>query len=152
MPSIHSPTRRKRHSVYGLALALAAGLFYFHANLLFEMGDILPAVNAWLRADYDQSTAGKAIILGAFIVLFLTHFMEAAAWGLFFWRTGLSKTFIDGVYFAAASTTGVGYGDLVLAPPWRILGPLSSINGILMFGCSTAFLFVVLQNIWMHQI
>ena len=152
MPTIESPTRRKRHSVYGLALALAVGLFFFHAKLLFEMGDILPAVSAPLSTDYGQSTAAKAVILGSFIILFLTHFMEAAAWGLFFWRTGLSNTFIDGVYFAAASTTGVGYGDLVLAPPWRILGPLSSINGILMFGCSTAFLFVVLHSIWMHQI
>ena len=109
-------------------------------------------MNASLSTDYGQSSAAKAIILGSFIILFLAHFLEAAAWGLFFWRTGLTKTFVDGVYFATTSTTGVGYGDLVLASPWRILGPLSSINGILMFGCSTAFLFVVLQNIWMHQI
>jgi hypothetical protein len=45
----------------------------------------------------------------------------------------------------------VGYGDLVLPAPWRLLGPLASINGTLMFGCSTAFLFLVLQNIWTHH-
>jgi hypothetical protein len=63
----------------------------------------------------------------------------------------LAPSFSDGVYFAAVSVTSVGYGDLVLPAPWRLLGPLASINGTLMFGCSTTFLFLVLQNIWTHH-
>jgi hypothetical protein len=44
--------------------------------------------------------------------------------------------------------TALGYGYVVLPPPWRILGPLVAISGTLMFGCSTAFLFLVLQKVW----
>jgi hypothetical protein len=34
--------------------------------------------------------------------------------------------------------------------PWRHLGTLIAITGVLMFGCSTAFLFVILQAVWQH--
>jgi hypothetical protein len=134
--------------VFTIALALAALLFFLHAYLLIELADYLIPANTWLKDHYGLAPAGKAVILGCFVVLFLAHFAEAAAWGFFFWRQGFTGTFTDGVYFAAASVTSVGYGDMVLPPPWRLLGPLASINGTLMFGCSTAFLFLVLQTIW----
>jgi hypothetical protein len=44
--------------------------------------------------------------------------------------------------------TTLGYGDVVLKYPWRHLGTLIAITGVLMFGCSTAFLFLVLQEVW----
>ena len=31
------------------------------------------------------------------------------------------------------------------------LGTLIAITGVLMFGCSTAFLFVILQDVWTHH-
>ena len=46
----------------------------------------------------------------------------------------------------------LGYGDVVLKKPWRSLGPISAINGLLTFGCSTAFLFLVLQSIWQNPL
>jgi len=112
---------------------------------------VLPRLFAWLRVGRSPLRAGEIVLLACFVILFIAHFAEAAAWGLFFWRSGFVGTFADGVYFAAASITSVGYGDLVLPAPWRLLGPLASINGTLMFGCSTAFLFLVLQQLWAHQ-
>jgi len=50
--------------------------------------------------------------------------------------------------FSATSVTTLGYGDIVLPKPWRQLGPLIAIHGVLLFGCSTAFLFVILQRVW----
>ena len=44
------------------------------------------------------------------------------------------------LYFSTASFTTVGYGDIVLAPDWRIVGAIESANGLLLFGWSTAFL------------
>jgi len=149
MPSKQDVTPVRRHGLFATALMLAAFLFFLHATLLIEVADVLPTVVAWLRDGHTALGVGKVIILGCFVVLFIAHFAEA--WGLFFWRSGVAPTFPDGVYFAAASVTSVGYGDMVLPPPWRLLGPLASINGTLMFGCSTAFLFLVLQNIWAHQ-
>lgn len=146
----HGRTPRRRGH-FAIALTLAAGLFLLHAILLIEVADLLSHLFVWLQKDYLPLRAGEIVLLVCFVILFIAHFAEAAAWGLFFWRSGFVGTFADGVYFAAASITSVGYGDLVLPPPWRLLGPLASINGTLMFGCSTAFLFLVLQQLWAHQ-
>ena len=116
------------------------------------MGRYLIAANSWLTGNYGPATAGKAIVLVSFFVLFMTHVIEAGIWGLFLWRKGLIPTFTEGVYFSATSITALGYGDVVLPPPWRMLGPLVAINGILMFGCSTAFLFLLLQKVWVLEL
>ena len=102
--------------------------------------------NSGVTKRHLRQVFGMTLALVTFFALFITHICEAAAWGLFLWRKGLSPTFTEGIYFSATSITSLGYGDLVLPPPWRILGPLVAISGTLMFGCSTAFLFMVLQK------
>lgn len=141
-------TKFQLHRVFSMALALAAGIFFFHTNVLFEVARLLIAAHAWLTINYDPVIAGKTVVLVSFFILFITHFVEAATWGLFLWRKGLIPTFIEGFYFSATAITALGYGDVVLPPPWRIVGPLVAISGILMFGCSTAFLFLILQKVW----
>jgi hypothetical protein len=42
--------------------------------------------------------------------------------------------------------------DVVLPPPWRVIGSLIAITALLKFGCSTAFLFVVIQDVWMRHL
>jgi hypothetical protein len=145
------PQCRRRH-VFSLALALVAGLFLFHTGVLFEVARHLVAADTWLTANYGPATAGRVLVLASFFGLFMTHVIEAAAWGLFLWRKGLIPTFAEGVYFSAASISSLGSGDVVLPPPWRMLGPLVAISGTLMFGCSTAFLFLVLQKVWVQEL
>jgi hypothetical protein len=145
-------TRRKTRHVHSMALAVAAGVFFFHTSILFELANNLIAANAWATSKYGPATAGKAIVLVSFFALFVTHVIEAATWGLFLWRKGLIPTFTEGFYFSAASITALGYGDVVLPPPWRMLGPLVAISGILMFGCSTAFLFLILEKAWVLEL
>jgi hypothetical protein len=70
--------------------------------------------------------------------------------GSFFRWTQVLSSITEGVYFSAASITTLGYGDILLKYPWRHLGTLIAITGVLMFGCSTAFLFVILQTVRQH--
>jgi len=76
-------------------LALAAGIVLFHTSVLFEVARHLIAANAWLTRNYSPATAGKAVVLASFFILFITHLAGAAAWGLFLWRKGLIPTFTD---------------------------------------------------------
>ncbi len=151
MPSLEGVARRHVYLVSALAWLLVAGLFIFHASLLFEVAWQIRTFVPWLILHLGPRGAGKAIILGCFVVLFFAHLAEAMAWGLLIWRAGLAQSFSEGVYFSATSMTSLGYGDVVLPPPWRLLGPMAAISGLLMFGCSTAFLFVVIQAVWESQ-
>jgi hypothetical protein len=50
------------------------------------------------------------------------------------------------LYFSAVTYTTTGYGDLVLAPEWRLVGAIEALTGILMCGWSTAFFVAVVSR------
>jgi voltage-gated potassium channel Kch len=52
------------------------------------------------------------------------------------------------LYFTTSTFTTVGYGDIVLPPAWRLLAASTSINGMIIFGWSTAFIFEVMTALY----
>jgi Ion channel len=136
--------------IYMLALLLAAFIAALHAGILFGLADLLLVFRQWATMALADRPADILVVVAAICVLFAAHIGETAIWAAFFWKSGHLPSFADSWYFAGTSHTTLGYGDLVLKKPWRSLGPISAINGLLTFGCSTAFLFLVLQSIWQH--
>jgi hypothetical protein len=55
------------------------------------------------------------------------------------------------VYFAFVNYTTLGYGDVIPVPAWQLLGPMTAMNGVLLFGWSTAVIFEVLRKIMMRD-
>jgi len=81
--------------------------------------------------------------------LVLLHLAEISIWGLFYvWRGCLSNA-ESAFYFSGTTYTTLGYGDVVLAKPWRLLGPIEGLMGVLMCGLSTGFFFVIVSRL--HQ-
>jgi hypothetical protein len=74
-------------------------------------------------------------------VLILIHLTEIAVWALFYLWAGCLPDAESAFYFSGVTYATVGYGDLVLPQPWRMLGPLEGLTGILMCGLSTGFFF-----------
>ena len=52
----------------------------------------------------------------------------------------------DQLYFAFVNFTTLGYGDVLPVPDWRLLGPMTAMDGVLLFGWSTAVIFEVLRQ------
>lgn len=140
--------KQRLHLSYLIGTAVAALLFLFHTLVIFEMAYLLTHSVQEAIHLLGLHVAGPALILLAFILLFIVHILEASVWALLFWKVGELPTFGEAMYFSGTSLTALGYGDVVLKPPCRILGPIMATNGILMFGCSTAFLFFVIQKVW----
>jgi hypothetical protein len=80
--------------------------------------------------------------------LLLLHLAEAVVWALFFVLVGALPDLETAAYFSLTSYTTVGYGDVVLPEPWRLLGPLEAAVGILMLGWSTGVLVAVIGMIY----
>jgi hypothetical protein len=146
------PIHHAQLRVYVLALLLAMFIAALHAGVLFGLADALMLFRQWAQLAVAERPADILVVIVAICVLFTAHLGETAIWAVFFWKSGQLPSFADGWYFAGTSHTTLGYGDLVLKKPWRSLGPISAINGLLTYGCSTAFLFLVLQNIWQHPL
>jgi len=136
-------------SVYGTAVLLATGLFIFHTWILFETALGLSYLSPFAINLMGVHFGGPILILSTFLLLFIVHLCEAAAWAVFFHKLQHFESFAEAMYFCGTSLTALGYGDLTLRHPWRNLGPIMATNGILLFGCSTAFLFLVIQRVWM---
>ena len=149
-----TPTDRLRVllKMYALALLLAMFISALHVAILFSLFDFLALLHHWARSTLGWRPTDILVVLAAISFLFVAHMAEAAMWAAFFWKAGHLASFGDGWYFAGVSHTALGYGDVVLSKPWRSLGPLCAMNGLLTFGCSTAALFLVLEMVWHHRL
>jgi hypothetical protein len=58
---------------------------------------------------------------------------------------GVAPAGTDLIYFAFVNYTTLGYGDVTPVERWHLLGPMTAMNGVLLFGWSTAVIFEVLR-------
>jgi hypothetical protein len=90
-----------------------------------------------------------AIIVLAMLATLAAHLIEIALWAKVFVICGEFPNFATAYYHSAVNYTTLGYGDLIMSPHWRLLGPLEAANGMLLFGVSTAMVFALIQ--WLIQ-
>ena len=84
--------------------------------------------------------------------LILIHAAEITLWALVYLWAGCVPDAESAFYFSGATYTTIGYGDLVLAKPWRILGPVEGLTGILMCGLSGGLFFAVANRIYSSRL
>jgi hypothetical protein len=83
-------------------------------------------------------------------VLVIAHTLEVIAWATTYAAVRAAPEGSDVLYFAFVNYTTLGYGDIVPAQGWHLIGPMTAMNGVLMFGWSTAVLFEVLRKTLDH--
>lgn len=88
------------------------------------------------------------VLIPTVTVLMMTHTIEVFVWASAYALVDAApaEPFRDLVYFAFVNYTTLGYGDIVPTPGWRLLGPMTAMNGVLLFGWSTAVIFEVLRK------
>jgi voltage-gated potassium channel len=84
------------------------------------------------------------LVMSELIGTLLLHLAEAIAWALFLVWIGGLPDLETAMYFSLTSYTTVGYGDVLLSPHWRLLGPIEAAVGVLMLGWSTGILIAVI--------
>ncbi|WP_027548569.1 potassium channel family protein [Bradyrhizobium sp. WSM2254] len=87
-----------------------------------------------------------AVMVATASALMVSHTMEVLVWALAYAMVGAAPAGSDLIYFAFVNYTTLGYGDITPIQAWRLTGPMTAMNGILMFGWSTAVLFEVLRK------
>jgi Ion channel len=88
-----------------------------------------------------------SIVAAAISFAFAAHLTEIALWAALYMVCGEFAEFGAAFDHSAVNYTSLGYGDVVMSPSWRLLGPLAAANGLLMFGVSTAMIFAVIQRL-----
>ena len=84
------------------------------------------------------------MMIATSLVLMAAHATEVFVWSVAYAIVNAAPDDANLVYFAFVNYTTLGYGDVTPLAKWRLLGPMTAMNGVLMFGWSTALIFEVL--------
>jgi Ion channel len=87
-----------------------------------------------------------AVMIPTVSVLMITHAIEVLVWASVYWIVDAAPPEANLVYFAFVNYATLGYGDIVPVKRWLLLGPITAMNGALLFGWSTAIIFEVLRR------
>jgi hypothetical protein len=113
-------------------LCVIATIYFFRYELRLGRA----GTSFWIDVAITAITISFALV---------AHLIEIAVWAKLFVICGEFSEFGTAYYHSAVNYTSLGYGDLIMSPSWRLLGPLEAANGALMFGVSTAMVFAVIQ-------
>jgi voltage-gated potassium channel Kch len=85
------------------------------------------------------------------LILFLASLVEVSLWSVTYLVVGPIADLESALYFSTVTFTTVGYGDVLLSSPWRLLGSFEAANGIIMSGWTTALIFSVVHTLYFPQ-
>jgi len=87
-----------------------------------------------------------AVMVATVSVLMAAHTCEVIVWSLGYGLVDALPAEAPHLYFAFVNYTTLGYGDVLPVERWQLLGPMTAMNGVLLFGWSTAVIFEVLRK------
>jgi len=111
-------------------------------------------IRAWIEAQqrYFWSRHGLVFTIGlvgvAGLLLAVLHGIEAALWAAAYWWLGALDSLADASLYSIDSISTRGASGLMLEQHWRMMGALEAVDGMLLFGISTAYIFSVMQIYW----
>jgi hypothetical protein len=119
-------------------------------NIVVHALVMAAVVRVVVKAAANKATHPARLLIVVMVatvsVLMAAHLVEVFVWALAYDIVEAAPTGTDLVYFAFVNYTTLGYGDVTPVPRWHLLGPMTAMNGVLMFGWSTAVIFEVLRR------
>ena len=128
-----------------VGLAATLGTIVIH-------GFVLHTIVINLRRDLQHGVLGARVwvnltfIMGVTLLTLAGHLGEIGLWAFALDLSGAVADIRAAIYSSAGSYTTSG-SDIVLPPQWKLLGPFEAVDGMLMFGVSTAAIFAVIQRL-----
>lgn len=133
-----------------MLMNLLFGLLTMMLCLLLQSILFVLVIRYYSRNEYLVNNpsfwSSLAVIKGVMLLLILGNLGQIAIWALLFLLLGEFQGFGEAFYHSAVNFATLGYGDIVMSDEHKLLGPLEAVNGVLMFGVSTAVLMAAFQD------
>jgi hypothetical protein len=91
-------------------------------------------------------TTGVATLLTTVL-----HGIEASIWAAAYRLLGALPDMKSAMLYSLSAITTYGHANIFLKPHWQLMGAMEALNGMLLFGLTTAFLFAVFQRVWQSE-
>jgi ion channel len=129
--------------VLGICSLIHIAILVWSVSLIKILNPILERFSIKLRLTV---LLGKSL---GFVIV--SHSVQVWIWAFSFVLSGTIPNLGDAVYFALATYTTLGYGDIILGEGFRVYGAMAAVTGLLSFGLSTAFLAGLLSRLILWQ-
>lgn len=109
--------------------------------------EVISRLRGRQRSQYSSSFAN--LIIGATALsATILHAIEGAIWAIAYRFLGASADNKSAMLYSLNAMTSYGHTNLQLPLRWEMMGALEALNGWILFGLTTAFLFTVVQKVW----
>jgi len=98
-----------------------------------------------------RTTASVMVIVAVTLSAIGLHAIEAGIWAFAYVRLGALADLRAGMLYSLNAVTSYGHTNLELSQHWYLMGALEALNGWLLFGLTTAFLFAVIDKLWVPE-
>jgi ion channel len=113
----------------------------------FLMAGVIAAARLAISIKASHPSLRLITVMTAVVsFLMAAHFAEVLVWSLAYAIVSAAPEGTGLVYFFLGNHTTLGYGDVTPVARWHLLGPMTAMNGVLLFGWSTAVIFEVLRR------
>lgn len=118
------------------------------ANMLLQSLMSVWCIRFYVKrfSEREGMLAGVLALFGIITLVMLGNLAQIGIWGALFLWLGEFNTLQEAVYHSGVNFATLGYGDIVMSPQWKLLGPLEAVNGALMIGLSGACMLAILQH------
>ncbi len=100
------------------------------------------------RVEHRHPMVTFVAIMGATTLLATSlHALEAGIWGSAYLLVGALPNSRTAMLYSLSAMTSYGHANLFLEDHWRLMGAMEALNGWLLFGLSTAFLFGMIDKV-----
>ena len=130
-----------------LALQLFIGVAICALCAVLQILVVLRGITRFRRSHPSKRLALTA---SAVLVILFAHIVQIALWSAVLHPLSGFESFEATLYFAIASYTTLGFGDVLLGEEIRVLGAMAAVAGLISFGISTAFLFAAVTELLEH--
>jgi hypothetical protein len=89
-----------------------------------------------------------SVIGGSALCATILHGIEGLLWAVAYLLLGAVSGRQSAVLYSLNAITSYGHTNLDLKGHWQLMGALEALNGWIVFGLTTAFLFTVIQKVW----
>jgi hypothetical protein len=95
-----------------------------------------------------HTTAMFALVMGTLTLLVTSlHALEAGIWAASYWILGALPDYKLAMLYSLNALTSYGHENLALEHRWQLMGAIEALNGWLLFGLTTAFLFGMMEKV-----
>jgi hypothetical protein len=77
--------------------------------------------------------------------------IEAGLWAVVYLGLHALPDGRSALLYSLSAMTTYGHESFDLAPHWQLMGSLEALNGMILFGLTTAFLYSMIREIWPTQ-